>query len=197
MALPDPVFTPQTELDAVNQMLGSIGFAPVNSLDVQGIKDVGIARLTLHNTSREVQSRGWWFNTDKCYPIAPNGTGEILRPANALSFDPTDKTLNYVERDGKFYDKDNRTSVIGESVECNLVWFFEFETLPQEARAYIAHKAGRVFQAQSPGSTVMYQFTKEREQETLADLNRRQLKSADSNIFRAPTSTARIVYRRR
>ena len=63
--------SPMTELEAVNAMLLSIGQAPVNTLEVAGIKDVSFARLMLHNTNRQVQSRGWWFNRELGYELTP------------------------------------------------------------------------------------------------------------------------------
>lgn len=194
-------FVPQTEPDAVNQMLMSIGQSPVNTLTVVGIKTVNIARLVLHNTSREVQGRGWNFNTDDKYPLAPTSAGTVVLPSNALSVDPCDTRLRYVERrnvesgDRCFYDKDARSFTISKSVDCDIVWFFEFEDLPQAARAHIAHKAGRVFQASSVASQVIHEFTKEREIETLAELDRDERRTSDSNMFAHDSLATRIFLR--
>src|SRR5688572_15100368 len=114
---------PQTELDAVNQMLMSIGQSPVNTLAVAGIKTVNIARLHLHNVSREVQTRGWNFNTDENYELAKDANGKIAMPSNVLSVDPCDSRLNLVTRRDpadaiiRFYDKDAKSFVIGKTVK--------------------------------------------------------------------------------
>jgi hypothetical protein len=201
-----PTYVPQTELDAVNQMLLSIGEAPVSTLSVTNIKDVSFARLTLHNASREVQTEGWDFNTDTDYPLVRDTNDKVAVPSNVLSIDPTDRCRNYVERFDsgvrRLYDKDERTFVLTADVDVDITWFFPFEELPQAARAYIAHKAGRVFQANIIGSQILYQYTKEREIETRADLEREHLLSADENIFNQPTAAAWIArrqpgYRRR
>lgn len=39
-----PIISAMTELEAVNEMLMSIGQAPVNTLSVTGIRDVSVAR---------------------------------------------------------------------------------------------------------------------------------------------------------
>ena len=52
-----------SKLEAVNTMLGSIGEAPVNSL-TSGLVDAETAEKILDSVSREVQARGWSFNTD-------------------------------------------------------------------------------------------------------------------------------------
>jgi hypothetical protein len=200
MAITPLTFTPQTQLDAVNQMLLSIGQSPVNTLTVTGLKDVSFARLVLHNTSREVQSKGWHFNTDSEYPLTADVAGKVELPVNALAVDPCDRTKDYVERyEGayrRFWDKDNHTFVISETVKVNIIWFYEFEQIPQTARAYIAHKAGRVFQASAVGSQILYQYTKEREFETLADLERVEARNSDTNLFTRNSRTNNIFHRR-
>jgi hypothetical protein len=203
MPAPTLTFTPQTELDAVNQMLLSIGQAPINTLATSGITDANVAHLILHNTSREVQSRGWNFNTDNDWPLTPDVNSKIAVPGNALAVDPEDQSLDYVQRvdpadaSMRLWDRKNLTFVIASPVKCEITWFFPFENLPQAARAYIATKAGRIFQAQSVGSQILYQYTKERELECLGELNRAEAASEDNNAFTADPNTAYIAWRDR
>jgi hypothetical protein len=200
MAITPLTFTPQTELDAVNQMLLSIGQSPVNTLAVTGLKDVSFARLILHNTSREVQSKGWHFNMDEEYPLVADVAGKVELPANALNVDPCDRLQDFVERyEGAYrrlWDKKNLTFAIGSTVKVNITWFFQFEQIPQTARAYIAHKAGRVFQASAVGSTILYNYTKERELETLTELERTEARNSDTNLFTRNSRTNNIFHRR-
>ena len=49
--------------DAVNEMLGAVGQAPVNTLE-QSNPDVALAYATLMTVSREVQAEGWTFNKE-------------------------------------------------------------------------------------------------------------------------------------
>ena len=196
-----PEFVPQTELDAVNQMLLSIGLSPVNTLTVQGIKDVDNARLVLHNTLREVLGKGWNFNTDECYPLSPDSNGKVAIPGNALDADPVEQCDDFVERvdpaddERRFYDRKNRTFVISKQVKCDITWFFEYEAIPQAARAHIAQKAGRIFQIGRKPSQIVYQFPKERELETLVELQRQERRSRDSNFFNHDSVSARIFHR--
>lgn len=64
-----PMISAMAELEAVNEMLMSIGQAPVNTLAVTAIKDVSIARARLTSMTRRVLSRGFNFNTDESYPL--------------------------------------------------------------------------------------------------------------------------------
>jgi hypothetical protein len=70
-----------TELEAVNAMLASIGEAPLDTLDGATQSDVQTAINILRDTTREVQSEGWRFNTEFGFEIAPS-----------LAFDYTDSS---------------------------------------------------------------------------------------------------------
>jgi hypothetical protein len=78
--------SPTTKLEAVNTMLSTIGEAPVNSL-ATGLIDAETAETILNNVSREVQARGWNFNTEYDYTFSPNVDGEIDLPANIIRAD--------------------------------------------------------------------------------------------------------------
>lgn len=187
-----------TELDAVNEMLQSIGQAPVNTLAVTNIKDVSFAQLTLNNTLREVLTPGWSFNTDVEYVLTPDGNGNILVPTNALDIDITsDTSRNLVWRTGKLYDVEEQTFVFTDTdLEFRIVRFMPFDEIPQAARQYIAMKAGRRFQARIVGSQILYQFTKEDEVDARAEFLRSENRQKDLNWFRAPTRVNRIFTRR-
>lgn len=197
MALPPLNLAPLTELDAVNNLLLSIGQSPVNSLTVPGVKDVSIAQMTLHTISREVQQRGWWFNQDSDWPLMPDINGEVALPANALQVVPEGDD-SITERAGKLYNKSDRTFVfpVGTPVKCNVKWFFAFEELPQVARNYIERRAGRVFQANIVASQLLYQFTKEMEQEAFAEMERNDHRVSKPNWFKSGASTNKIFNRR-
>ena len=72
ITMPIPASSESLELIAVNQILSSIGQAPVTDLN-QTNPDVAIAYNTLLEVSRDVQTEGWTFNKDfgvKVYPQA-------------------------------------------------------------------------------------------------------------------------------
>ncbi len=196
MALPPISLTPSTELDAVNSLLQSIGQSPVNSLVVPGIKDVAIARATLHEVSREVQTIGWWFNTDNDYGLLPDVDGSITLPPNALQVQPN--ALSISERANKLYDTEKHSFIFptGVAVKCQVRWFFAFEELPQSARTYITARAGRRFQANIVGSDLLYRFTDAHETECLTEMKRNQERVSRTNWFQTGASTNNIFSRR-
>ena len=59
------VQTAQTSLqDAVNVCLSVIGEAPVNSITGNSLPtQVALAKQTIEEVGRDIQSKGWWFNT--------------------------------------------------------------------------------------------------------------------------------------
>lgn len=194
-----PDFTAATTLDAVNEMITSIGLSPVNTLSVQGIKDVAVAQRTLHNVSRKVQSKGWWFNVDRDFPLLPEeGTHHIKVPEDAISIRCEDRGRNLVERKRLLYDLD-RNSYNFENqnnLKFRIVRFLDFEDIPQTARDYIAMRAIRVFQARAVGSPVLKTYTDQDEALAYAELLREHLKGSNTNMFRRPSMTNRILHRR-
>lgn len=198
MALP---LVPMTELDAVNLMLISIGQAPVNTLSVSGIRDVAIAQTILGNTSREVQNKGWHFNTDYEYELVPDGSDNITVPSAALRVDPCYSYQDYVIRDNggtlMMYDREDKTFTITVNpLKVDIVWLYDFASIPQSARNYIAVRAARRFQAYSVGSQILYEYTSEDELSALADLKSGDLKTRDINILADGDYTNQIFQRR-
>ena len=178
--------TPLTALDAVNQMLQSIGQGRVNSLSTSSSVDAENAEVTLTNTTREVLSRGWWFNREYDYPLVADSDGHIQLPDNCLGFAPLrDWQTFLVERAGRLYDRINHTDEFepGATVYGSIVWHLPFDDLPSNARQYITRRAGREFQIGAVGSDLLYKFTREMESEAEAELLREHLRVEQPNAI--------------
>lgn len=193
---------PATELEALNLMLLSIGKSPVNTTNVPGVNDVSNAMTILYATVRQVQTRAWWFNFEQNFPITPDGSGYINRPEACVDFFPTIRGLPLVERNAKLYDLCHHTFTIPTqylnqdgTLRCNVTWCFPYEQVPQVAREAIFARAGRVFQTNVVGSQLIYQFTKERELDGFAELERAQLRNSGTNMFTSNTRNSRISNR--
>ena len=123
------IITPMTELEAVNEMLMSIGQAPVSTLEVSGITDVNIALGELAKVSRRVQSQGWNFNTDEGYELSRDVDGHVRVPVNALRVDAEDPSENIIERRHEtkgrcLYSRDRRSFVFPAPVTVKIIWGF-------------------------------------------------------------------------
>ena len=165
-----PTTNAAQELPAVNEILASVGQAPVTTLD-QTNPDVAIAYDTLLNVSREVQSEGWTFNTEEYYPMTPDANGEIVIANNILQIDLHDEKDNQYEsvrRSGKLYEKINHTfdwtTLTGwDTVRCDIVWFFDWVDLPRPIQDYIVAKASTVVSTRIVGDPQQFKILQAKE----------------------------------
>ncbi len=137
-----------TELDAVNQILSSVGQAPVTTLDLQN-PEVAIILTTLREVNKQVQSEGWLFNQERHYVLKPDSASEeILYPTNALQIDTNVNQhrddYDVVRRGNKLYDRLNHTYKFKKDLEVDITWFFEFEDVPPPIQNYITARAARM-----------------------------------------------------
>lgn len=163
---------PLTELEAVNEILGSIGDSPVNSLSVTGLVNASLARQALHSMSRHVQSTGWEFNSDKEIQLERDNSGYINLGSNVLRVRASyrDAYRSVTQRGLKLYDKTNRTFVFEDDIYVDRVLFLEWDALPSAARDYITIAAARKFQRGFIGSMELNEITQEDEIKALAAL---------------------------
>lgn len=178
--------TPTTVLEAVNQIIATIGEPPVNSVEDNGVIDAVMALQALSAVNRAVQLKGWHWNTEENYPIVPSyPEGELRLPRNTLKVDTTgaDADLDLVHRGQRLYDRRNHTYQIGRSVKVEIIFLLPFEELPEAARTYITIKAGRRFQEGQIGSELLSRFSERDELWAKADLEEAEGETADHNIL--------------
>lgn len=142
-----PAIALTTELDAVNIMLEAIGESPVNQLATPGQVEVSKAVSHLHAVSREVQSKGWWFNEEHDYPLLPDTTKTIYLSPNMLKVTLPKWETKYTQRGNRLYNRDTHSYVVEQTLYATIVLFLGFEELPETARRYIAARAAKEFQA--------------------------------------------------
>jgi phenylpropionate dioxygenase-like ring-hydroxylating dioxygenase large terminal subunit len=177
-----------TKLQAINQMLSGIGQAPVVSIDVAN-PELALALEILDSVNRAVQGEGWHFNTEVNYPFMADNNGEVTVPPNTLSIsdNKTSNTQRYqtVLRNGKLYDKIYHTYQFdaGKPVLCDVVWFFEYEDLPQVFKDYVTHRAARLFAGRALGSEAMVQFNAVDESILRANCLAYDTNTSEVNIF--------------
>jgi hypothetical protein len=195
----ESTMSPLTALEAVNNMLLSIGQGAINSIESSESVDAENAKTILHSTSRQVQNRGWYFNRERDYPLIPNTEGAIELPDNCLQFAPDARFRHVVERGRALFDTKNHTATFdaGTRITGTVVFFLPFEELPQSARDYIAARAGRLFQIGRISSELLYKFTREMEAEALTELNRAHLRAERPNIYMDDPRAYRIARERR
>jgi hypothetical protein len=182
-----PTYAVSTELDAVNQILSSVGQAPVTTLDLQN-PEVAIVLNTLREINKQVQAEGWVFNTERHYELTPDSvTKEISYPTNVLQID-TNRFQHYddydvVRRDGKLYDKLNHTYEFEETILADMVWYFDFTDVPPAIQAYIVARAARMCATKMVGDQEINKLLAEQELQTRAFALEYECNQGDYTMF--------------
>ena len=189
------MLSPTTELEAINTMLSTIGESPVNMVEDTGNVDVVIARQILQSVSREVQARGWHFNTEKNYTITPDSAGYLVLPNTVLKVDTVypDSSKDVVVRGSRLYDREKHTYVFTDAVKVDMTILLTFDELPEVARNYVTIRASRIFQERVVGSDTLHAFNSQDEARAMVSLMEYEADTADLNILSGNYSVYRIL----
>ena len=165
--MPFPTTNATQELPAINQILSSCGQAPVTTLDTTN-PDVAIAYDTLLQVSREVQAEGWTFNKEYHIEFTPDTDDFIQIANNVLQIKLTDNAANReydgIRRSGKLYDRQHHTfKWTNSTVECDVVWEFDWVDLPQPVQDFITARAATLVSQRIVGDTEQYQMLQQQE----------------------------------
>jgi len=182
-----PTTNAKYELPAVNEILASVGQAPVTTLD-QTNPDVAIAYDTLINVSREVQAEGWTFNTEYNYPFSPDSNKQIRIPENILQIDLTDeyRHIDAIRRDGRLYDKVKHTYDWEHDVYCDVVWLFDWVDLPKPIQDYIVARTAAIVSTRIVGDGQQYKMLQQKEAYTRAFAMEYECNQGDYTFFGHP-----------
>ena len=139
-----------TELSAVNTILGSIGQAPISALDYDNPEIAFIYNL-LKESNQDVQNEGWHFNRENHIKQVTGTDNKIVIDASYIRIDNADewdKTRDFVRKkdaDGlwKIYDKVNHTFEFpnDDHFFINVVRLYKFDDIPAPFQRYITYKA--------------------------------------------------------
>ena len=184
--MPIPTTNATQELPAVNEILASVGQAPVTTFD-QTNPDVAIAYDTLLQVSREVQAEGWSFNTETNIEEVPDADGYITYPNNVLQMDLTRNSSNFnrdvVKRHGKLYDKIAHTDVWTESVYVDKLFWYDWVDLPTVMQDYIVTRAAVIVSSKIVGDPSQYDMLQQRSAIARAALMEYECNQGDYSFF--------------
>ena len=164
---------PVNELEAVNMLLAAVGEAAVSSLETATTVDVTQAKNLLSNINREVQQKGWHFNTEWDVVLTLDSDSRIPLGTTVLSIYSPSKLTTIRGREGSpfLYDLSNNTFTWTASVnDAVTITLLDFEDIPQTARQYITTKAARIFQEEIIGQVSAEAVNRQEEVEAYADL---------------------------
>ena len=196
--MPIPTTNATQELPAVNQILASVGQAPVTTLD-QTNPDVAIAYNALLEVNKEVQGEGWVFNQEFEYKINTDGNKEYIIPTNILQIDISESYKGNVdvvrrtkpgETQPKLYDRYNHTYELGETAndewEVDVTWWFDWVDVPQPIQNYITAKAATITAQRIIGDPQLIQSLQQRETLARANALEYDCNQGDYSIFGHP-----------
>ena len=192
-----------TELSAVNSILGAIGQAPLTALNLNadGVFDnpeVAIIFNLLRDANVDTQAEGWHFNTEKHVPFSINSDGKIPIGNDILSMDLHDnqarRTHNFVRRNGFLYDKQDHTDVFTSDLDLDVVRLYQFEDLPIVFRRYITYRASRVAATKLVANPDLVKLLAQQEALARASLMEYECNQGDHSMFGFEDDTAYQTY---
>ena len=179
------LITPTTELEAVNSCLMNIGESPVSSITGTITVDAATALDLIRNTSREIQTHGFYWNSEVSFTITPNGDSKLQLPINTLKVDTTgvDSSKDLVARGRYLYDRVNHTYEFTKAVLVDLVVALSFEEMPEAARRYVAVRSSRIYQERVMGLPAISSYNTADEDFARAQLLAESIAIEDNNML--------------
>ena len=190
----------ETELSAVNSILGAIGQSPVTSI-VKDNPEIGFIYNLLRDANVDVQAEGWHFNTERHVTYTPDSvTGKIAIGNDILQMDVTDgwkkREFDVVRRNGYLYDKYDHTDDWSDTTEIllDIVKLFSFQDIPIIFRRYIVYRAARVAASQLVVNPQLVQLITQQEQLTRAACMEYECNQGNHSMFGLPEDSVYTAY---
>ena len=186
-----------TELSAVNNILGAIGQSPITTLNFDNPEISFIFNL-LRDANVDTQAEGWHFNTEKHVKFAIDANGKIAIGNDILSMDLHDnqarRTHDLVRRNGFLYDKQDHTDVFTADLDLDVVRLYNFEDLPIVFRRYITYRASRVAATKLVANPQLAKLIDKKEALSRSSLMEYECNQADHSMFGFEEDTAYQTY---
>ena len=198
-----------TELSAVNSILGAIGQAPITQLKdpVTGAitnanPEIQFIYNLLKDASIDVQSEGWHFNKEEHVEFQVDSTtNKVTIPADVVKLDFHnnwhERTYNFVRRGGFLYDKINHTDVftdMADSIELDVIRLYNYEDLPPVFKRYITYRASRMAATQLVANPQLVQLLGQQEALSRAALMEYECNQGNHSMFGFEDDTAYNTY---
>ena len=189
----------ETELSAVNSILGAIGQSPVTSI-VKENPEVGFIYNLLRDSNVDLQNEGWHFNTERHVEYTPDSNGKIAIGSDVLRMDTTDgwvdRTHDVVKRSGYLYDKYNHTDDFSDhtTIKLDIVKLIAFEDIPSVFQRYIIYRASRMAATQLVANAQLVQLLQLQEQQARATCQEYECNQGNHNMFGLPEDSVYTAY---
>ena len=129
-------------------------------------------------------------------PISPStNTRKHMFANNILRVDPSihhHPTIDAIQRGSKLYDRLNNEYEFDDDLVCTIVYYRDFDKLPEPARRYMTIKAARIFVDRLVGDQGLRTYTQEDEIRARAILVETDYANADHNLLRGDPSLTSV-----
>ena len=189
-----------TELSAVNSILGAIGQAPVTSINYDN-PEISFIYNLLRDANVDTQAEGWHFNTELHVRYTPDSvTGKIAIANDVLQLDVSKgwarREYNVVKRGGYLYDKIDHTDDFStiESIDLDVVKMYNYEDLPTVFKRYITYRASRQAATQLVANPNLVKLITQQESLARAAIMEYECNQGNHSMFGFPENTAYQTY---
>ena len=198
-----------TELSAVNSILGAIGQAPITALNTQTTTTSDSSQISenpeiamiynlLRDANVDTQSEGWHFNTEYHVKFTPNSNKKIAIGDDILSMDLHDNQArrhhNLVRRNGFIYDKIDHTDEFDGDLDLDVVKLYNFEDLPIVFRRFITYRAMAAAATQLVANPNLVRLLTNQASLARAALQEYECNQGDFSMMGFPEGTAYQTY---
>jgi len=187
-----PIAT-DTELSAVNSILGSIGQSPITQLKnssgalISTNPEISYIYNLLVEVTKDVLNEGWHFNTEYGIKISPDANKEISIPSSYLRYDvhdgQTSRLLDVVKKGNKLYDKVKHTFQFTSDVLVDATYLYDFEDIPSAFQRYIIAKASTRAATQLVGDANLARLLQTQEAQNRANVMEYDTQQGDHSFF--------------
>ena len=189
-----------TELSAVNSILGAIGQSPLTTLNFDN-PEVAMIYNLLRDANVDTQAEGWHFNTELHVKYTPDSvTGKITIANDVLQLDVSNgwsrRNYDVVRRGGYLYDKIDHTDDFSsiDSIDLDVVKLQNYEDLPIIFRRYITYRASRMAATQLVANPNLVKLIAQQEALSRAALMEYECNQGNHSMFGFPENTAYQTY---
>tara|TARA_R100001463_G_scaffold54660_3_gene105773 strand:+ start:2752 stop:3414 length:663 start_codon:yes stop_codon:yes gene_type:complete len=212
MTTPTTIDT-DTELSAVNSILGAIGQSPVTTLgtvtsdvtnsateiaNTYANPEIALVYNLLTECNKDIQNEGWHFNTEEHVKVTPDANKNILPPTDALRYDLheglQDKQMDVVTRDGKLYDLVEHTNEFDKDLFIDVVTLYKFTDLPSVFQRYIIKSAAVRAATQLVNNPQLVQQLQIEEAKARASCMEYECNMSDASFYGLPHESAYKSY---
>ena len=192
----------ETELSAVNAVLGAIGQSPISVLKDPNTgvvsnanPEISFIYNLLRDANIDIQAEGWHFNTERHVKYVPDSTtNKIQIGADVLKLDVshgwTRRQYDVVKRNNYLYDKldhtDDWSELTSDGIDLDVVKLYAFEDLPPAFQRHIIHRTSRMAATQLVANPQLVQLLAQQEQLSRATLMEYECNQGNHTMFGLP-----------